>query len=170
MMSHVMPMMTSDSADAQSWPRARPLHDDFHAPEHGGAGDGDADCSPPGSVDSQVHENLQKLLKVGVVERTRIKNRLGKGQAWHITIKHSPQSEKLVKAMRRIEKDPDGKDLCEVAVRSTARCRWHHLQLISSFCQARCAVYGSARAYDRAEWGNERKQSNVVDRPMMKDG
>ena len=48
---------------------------------------------------SQIHFHLQKLLKIGVVERTRVKNRLRKGQAWHLTIKHTPQSEKLLHAI-----------------------------------------------------------------------
>src|SRR5918993_3759255 len=45
------------------------------------------------------HLHLQKLLKIGVVERTRVKNRLGNGHAWHLTIKHTPQSEKPLHAI-----------------------------------------------------------------------
>lgn len=49
---------------------------------------------------SQVHRNLQKLLKLDLVERVKVKNRVGKGQAWHLQIKHTPQTRKLIEAMQ----------------------------------------------------------------------
>jgi Fic family protein len=52
-----------------------------------------------GQSHSQVHRNLQKLLKLDLVERTKIKNRIGKGQAWHLSIKDTPASAKLLKAI-----------------------------------------------------------------------
>jgi DNA-binding MarR family transcriptional regulator len=53
-----------------------------------------------GQVHSQVHRNLQKLLKLGIVERVKVKNRAGKGQAWDLRIKHTPQTRKLLDAMQ----------------------------------------------------------------------
>jgi predicted transcriptional regulator len=53
-----------------------------------------------GQMHSQVHRQLQKLLKVGIVERTKIKNRQGRGQAWHLSIKQTPQTKKLLEAMQ----------------------------------------------------------------------
>jgi DNA-binding MarR family transcriptional regulator len=52
-----------------------------------------------GQMHSQIHRNLQKLLKLGIVERTRVKNRLGRGQAWHLSVKHTPETQKLLDAV-----------------------------------------------------------------------
>jgi predicted transcriptional regulator len=52
-----------------------------------------------GQGHSQVHRSLQKLLKLGLVERTKVKNRLGKGQAWELSIKQTPQTQKLIDAL-----------------------------------------------------------------------
>jgi predicted transcriptional regulator len=52
-----------------------------------------------GQGHSQVHRSLQKLLELGLVERTKVKNRIGKGQAWHLSIKQTPQTQKLLDAM-----------------------------------------------------------------------
>ena len=53
-----------------------------------------------GQGHSQVHRNLQKLLKLDMVERVKVKNRAGKGQAWDLKIKSTPQSRKLIEAMQ----------------------------------------------------------------------
>ena len=52
-----------------------------------------------GQSHSQVHRNLQKLLKLDLVERTKIRNRIGKGQAWHLSIKDTPEAKRLLKAV-----------------------------------------------------------------------
>ena len=52
-----------------------------------------------GMQSGQIHRHLQKLLKVGVVERTAITSPHGRGRAWHLSIKHTPQTEKLVQAL-----------------------------------------------------------------------
>jgi DNA-binding MarR family transcriptional regulator len=52
-----------------------------------------------GQADSQVHRQLQKLLKVGLVERTAITSPHGRGRAWHLSIKHTPESERLAQAL-----------------------------------------------------------------------
>jgi Fic family protein len=53
-----------------------------------------------GQTYGQVHRHTQKLLKIGVIERTRVRNRTGKGQAWSLSVKHTPQTEKLLKVIR----------------------------------------------------------------------
>lgn len=52
-----------------------------------------------GQADSQVHRQLQKLLKVGLVERTAITSPHGRGRAWHLSIKHTPETERLAQAL-----------------------------------------------------------------------
>jgi len=59
-----------------------------------------------GQGHSQVHRNLQKLLKLGLVERTKVKNRIGKGQAWQLSIKDNPQTRKLIEAMTHAVRKP----------------------------------------------------------------
>src|SRR5215207_7396051 len=59
-----------------------------------------------GQMHSQIHRNLQKLLKLGLVERTRVKNRIGKGQAWQLSIKDNPQTRKLIEAMTHAVRKP----------------------------------------------------------------
>src|SRR4051812_42891523 len=50
--------------------------------------------------DSRVQRQVQKLIARDLIERTRIKNKLGRGQAWQLSIKHSPGSKKLLKAIQ----------------------------------------------------------------------
>jgi DNA-binding MarR family transcriptional regulator len=52
-----------------------------------------------GLAQPQVHKNVQKLLKVGVIERTAITSPHGRGRAWHLSIKHSPKTEKLAQLL-----------------------------------------------------------------------
>jgi hypothetical protein len=52
-----------------------------------------------GLKSSQVHRSVQKLLKVGVLERTAITSPHGRGRAWHLSIKHTPESERLAQAL-----------------------------------------------------------------------
>jgi DNA-binding MarR family transcriptional regulator len=49
----------------------------------------------------QIHTHVQKLVKRGIIERTRIPNRLGRGQAWQLSIKHTPQTKKLLDALAK---------------------------------------------------------------------
>jgi predicted transcriptional regulator len=48
---------------------------------------------------SQVHRQLQKVLKIGLVERTPITAAHGRGRSYHLSIKHTPATAKLVKAL-----------------------------------------------------------------------
>ncbi|HEX8165246.1 MAG TPA: helix-turn-helix domain-containing protein [Beijerinckiaceae bacterium] len=50
---------------------------------------------------SQVHKQLQKLLAVGLIERTKIKPPGGKGQSWALTVSYTPKTQKLIDAMMR---------------------------------------------------------------------
>ena len=48
---------------------------------------------------SQVHKQLQKLLEVDLIERTKFRPPSGKGQAFSLTVKYTPQARKLIEAM-----------------------------------------------------------------------
>jgi DNA-binding MarR family transcriptional regulator len=50
---------------------------------------------------SQVHKQIQKLLAVELIERTKIGRPGGRGQAWALTVKYGPQAQKLIDAMMR---------------------------------------------------------------------
>jgi len=52
-----------------------------------------------GQSRSQVHKQLDKLVKVGVVERTQHLNRHGRGYVFHFSIKYTPQSKRLINAI-----------------------------------------------------------------------
>jgi predicted ArsR family transcriptional regulator len=52
-----------------------------------------------GQDQAQVHRQLRKLLKIGLVERTAITSPHGRGRAWHLSVKRGPESEKLLKAL-----------------------------------------------------------------------
>jgi predicted transcriptional regulator len=62
-----------------------------------------------GQADSQVHRQLQKLLKLGLVERTAITSPHGRGRAWHLSIKHTPESERLAQALLAAREASAGK-------------------------------------------------------------
>jgi predicted transcriptional regulator len=48
---------------------------------------------------SQVQKQLQKLLKVGVIERKKALNVQGRGQAFHLKVKHTDKTKRLLDAM-----------------------------------------------------------------------
>lgn len=48
---------------------------------------------------NQVRRHVGKLLKIGLVERTAITSPHGRGRAWHLSIKHTPETEKLAQAL-----------------------------------------------------------------------
>jgi predicted transcriptional regulator len=57
-----------------------------------------------GQSPSQIHRQLQKLMALGIVERTRVLNRQGRGHAWHLSIKDTAQTRKLVRAIETAKK------------------------------------------------------------------
>ena len=52
-----------------------------------------------GQADAGINIQLKKLIKIGVVEKTQILNRQGRGRAFHLSIKDSAQTRRLVKAI-----------------------------------------------------------------------
>src|SRR5207237_10568246 len=52
-----------------------------------------------GLKSSQVHRQLQKLLKIGLVERTAITSPHGRGRAWHLSVRRGPETAKLLEAL-----------------------------------------------------------------------
>src|SRR5215203_870855 len=69
-----------------------------------------------GQMHSQIHRNLQKLLKLGIVERTRVKNRLGRGQAWHLVGQtHAGNTKASRRDERRFQKRETAETVSEVA-------------------------------------------------------
>src|SRR6266851_9825512 len=48
---------------------------------------------------SGVQKQLQKLLKVGVIERKQALNRQGRGRLYHFFIKHNEQTKRLLQAI-----------------------------------------------------------------------
>jgi hypothetical protein len=52
-----------------------------------------------GQAHSEVSRQVQKLLKIGLVERTAITSPHYRGRAWHLSVKRGPESEKLLKAL-----------------------------------------------------------------------
>jgi predicted transcriptional regulator len=54
-----------------------------------------------GQSQSRIQKQLQKLLKVGVVERKRALNRKGRGHVYHLFIKQNEQTKRLLQAIGR---------------------------------------------------------------------
>jgi hypothetical protein len=52
-----------------------------------------------GHQQSEVNRQIRKLLAVDVIERTAITSPHGRGRAWHLSIKHSPKTEKLAQLL-----------------------------------------------------------------------
>jgi predicted transcriptional regulator len=48
---------------------------------------------------SQIHRQLKKLLALKIIDRTKIANKQGRGRAYELTIRHSKESERLIKAI-----------------------------------------------------------------------
>ena len=50
---------------------------------------------------SEIGLHLNKLIKVGLVERTKILNRQGRGYAFKLSIKHTAKSKRLIEAINK---------------------------------------------------------------------
>jgi DNA-binding transcriptional regulator GbsR (MarR family) len=57
-----------------------------------------------GLADTQVSYQLKKLLKVDLVERTKILNKQGRGYAYAITVKYNAKARRLVDAIEKAKK------------------------------------------------------------------
>jgi predicted transcriptional regulator len=49
--------------------------------------------------DAQIIRQVNKLIKIGLVEKTQILNKQGRGRAFHLSIKDSARSRRLTKAI-----------------------------------------------------------------------
>ena len=56
-------------------------------------------------MDDQIAKQIQKLMAIDLVERTQVLNRQGRGYAWHLSIKDTAQTRKLVRAIERRSSD-----------------------------------------------------------------
>jgi predicted transcriptional regulator len=52
-----------------------------------------------GQAQTAVNRQLHKLIKVGLVERTAILGPHGRGRAWHLSIRHTPETARLAEAL-----------------------------------------------------------------------
>jgi predicted transcriptional regulator len=52
-----------------------------------------------GHSQSHINRQLKKLLAIGVIERTAALGPHGRGRAWHLSVKHTPQTQALAKAL-----------------------------------------------------------------------
>jgi len=52
-----------------------------------------------GQADAQINRQLNKLIEIGIVEKTQILNKQGRGRAFHLSIKNSAKTRRLVKAI-----------------------------------------------------------------------
>ena len=54
-----------------------------------------------GQSESQIHHQLQKLMKLKLVERTKIPNKQGRGSAFQLSIKHNAKTKRLAAAIAK---------------------------------------------------------------------
>jgi predicted transcriptional regulator len=54
-----------------------------------------------GQTVTQVGNQLQKLMSIKLVERTKVLNKQGRGYAWHLSISNDPKSRRLAKAIEK---------------------------------------------------------------------
>jgi DNA-binding transcriptional ArsR family regulator len=52
-----------------------------------------------GQGDAQINRHLRKLMDEELVERTQILNRQGRGRAFHLSIKQTPKTKRLLAAI-----------------------------------------------------------------------
>jgi predicted transcriptional regulator len=54
-----------------------------------------------GSADTQISNQLKKLVKVDLVERTKILNQDGRGHAYAISVKYNAKAKRLVEVIEK---------------------------------------------------------------------
>jgi DNA-binding transcriptional ArsR family regulator len=57
-----------------------------------------------GQGDAQINKHLRKLIDEELVERTQILNKQGRGRAFHLSIKHTPKTKRLLAAIDKATK------------------------------------------------------------------
>lgn len=62
-----------------------------------------------GQSESQIHHQLQKLMKLKLVERTKILNKQGRGRAFQLSIKHNAKTKRLAVAIQKASGRGKGK-------------------------------------------------------------
>jgi predicted transcriptional regulator len=51
--------------------------------------------------DAQIIKQVNKLVKIGIVEKTQILNKQGRGRAFHLSIKDGAKSRRVVQAIEK---------------------------------------------------------------------
>jgi predicted transcriptional regulator len=54
-----------------------------------------------GQGDTGIIKQINKLVKIGIIEKTQILNKQGRGRAFHLSIKDSAKTRRLVRAVER---------------------------------------------------------------------
>ena len=54
-----------------------------------------------GQGDAGLNIQLKKLIKIGLIEKTQILNKQGRGRAFHLSIKDGPKTRRLAKAIEK---------------------------------------------------------------------
>ena len=55
-----------------------------------------------GQGDAQIIKQVNKLIDVELVERTQILNKQGRGRAFHLSIKETPKTKRLIGAIDKV--------------------------------------------------------------------
>jgi predicted transcriptional regulator len=55
-----------------------------------------------GQADTHISNLLKKLLKVGLIERTKILNKQGRGSAYAISVKYNAKAKRLLEAIEKV--------------------------------------------------------------------
>jgi predicted transcriptional regulator len=51
--------------------------------------------------DAQIIKQVNKLIKIGIIEKTQILNKQGRGRAFHLSIKDGVKTRRLVRAIEK---------------------------------------------------------------------
>jgi predicted transcriptional regulator len=54
-----------------------------------------------GQSEGEIGLRLKKLMDIKLIERTQIKNKQGRGRAFELSIKHTPQTKRLMAAIQK---------------------------------------------------------------------
>jgi hypothetical protein len=52
-----------------------------------------------GHSQSHINRQLKKLIAIGLIDRTAVLGSHGRGRAWHLSVKHTPKTTALAKAL-----------------------------------------------------------------------
>ena len=57
-----------------------------------------------GQGDAGIIKQVNKLIKIGIIEKTQILNKQGRGRAFHLSIRDNARTRRLVRAIERSDK------------------------------------------------------------------